>query len=213
MIFKKIYFIGESKKIISAFIKIFETKKIEIIPWRKCVNYNSRLSHLAKKDADVIVVCGYDYKSYWYEYNKYIRCNVTEPLKVIKKISNSKTIIFFINTLDDKKKVTCSRYRYAKYLLANLLLNNSRKFKNIAPPTLIDKNGRANIYGGFFYKLIFDLLIDFDIIKTCSQQEFNKLILEAYKNNLDYKFEKIKPKFLKVRRTLFFDRLLRFFYG
>lgn len=213
MSFKKIYFLGKSEKIISAFIKIFRTKKMEIIPWRNCVNYNSTFSHISKKDADIIVVCGYDYQSYWYKYNKYIQYNVAEPLKVINKISNSKTIIFYINTLDDEKKVTCSRYRYAKYLLGNLLLKKYRKFKNIAPPILINKNGRADIYGGGFYKLIFNVLIYFDIIKTCSQPELNELILKAHKNRKYSKFKKIKPKYIKVRRTIFLDRLLRFFYG
>ena len=210
---KKIYFIGQSKKIISVFSKIFKNKKIEIIPWRDCKNYNFKHSHLSKKDAEIIVVCGYDYQSYCYKHSKYLQSNVIEPLKVIDKISNLKTIIYYINTIDSKKNETYSRYRYAKFLLGKKLSEKFEYFKNISPPVLLNNAGVADIYGGFMYKLIFNTLIYFKVIKACTLSELNKMILYNMEAQTRKKIRKIKPKFMKIRRTLFIDRLLRFIYG
>ncbi|CAN1513173.1 hypothetical protein MCEHALHM7_00877 [Methylophilaceae bacterium] len=211
--YKKIYFLGKSKKIISVFSRIFRVKEMEIIPWRDCKNYKFRYSNLSKKDASIIVVCGYDYKSYWYEYSKYLQCNILEPLKIINKISNSKTIIFYINTVNNRGNKTYSRYRYAKFLLGEKLSKKFKYFKSISPSVLVNNNGVADIYGGLIYKLIFNTLIYMKVIETCNSSELNKMILFSIKKHSNHKLKKIDPIFLKIRRTLFIDRLLRFIYG
>lgn len=210
---KKIYFIGRSTKIISAFGKIFKAKKIEIIPWRGCENYNFKYYNVSKKDADIIVVCGYDYQSCLYEHSKYLRYNIEEPLKIINKISNSKTIIFYVNTDNSKRNETLSRYKYAKFLLGEKLSKKFKCYKNISLPVLLNNDGKADIYGGFIYKLIFNTLIYFNVLEVCNPAELNQIILHSMENSNYKKTKEIKPKFIKIRRTLFVDRLLRLIYG
>jgi hypothetical protein len=166
---KKIIMLGNSKKFFELASNLFKDSVIVVIPWRECSSFDiSRL----KFYPDLIIICGYDYMSGWYSYNKYLEINVYKPLSLVKKIMNSKTIIFYADTKNDNLLFTFSRYRYAKRLLGIFLNKLGKQFKYIyvnfhiyylldqignkkciVIPTFTCTENQQNIY--FFMKLYF----------------------------------------------------------
>lgn len=206
----KIYFIGHSEKVINLFKKKFEPLEYEIIPWRKIDRFKRHFSGNQKR---IIVVCGYDYKSYIYCYDKYFKINISNPLNLIRSIYNKNSVIYYINTLHENKKETYSRYRFAKIVLANKISFEFKKFINISMPAVLSAKGKPNIYGGLFHKFIFYVLIKMKTLKAITNTEMYELILKNERNYNNYKIFLITPKYIQFRRTLLVDRLLRFIYG
>jgi len=211
---KNIVLIGHSDKFISAFQHLFSDSLITIIPWRKCLSYK-----LEKNNAffgiapSIIVVCGFDYKSYKYSYHDYLKKNVYDPLILIEKIVGSETLIFYVDTLNDKNKKTLSRYRYAKSLLGVKLRTRYKNFKRISPPVLLESNGSPGVYGSQVTKFIFTVLIKARIVNALSYHGLINLIVDTFKNNSNQTIPIITPKWLELPRSRFLDRILRFIYG
>ena len=66
--------------------------------------------------------------------------NVTNPIKLIKKISKETTQIVYINTQNlNKKKCTFSRYKFAKQELACQISQNFKKFAILKTDLIVAK--------------------------------------------------------------------------
>ena len=100
---KKIAIIGNSKKFIKILSTTYRGSKFKIYSWRNIKNLNFKKNNIGKQ-YDIILVCGYDYNSQWYSYEEYYSINILMPLKLTKFLANKKSIVIFINTIDNIKK-------------------------------------------------------------------------------------------------------------
>ena len=207
---KKIIMLGNSKKFFELASNLFKDSVIVVIPWRECSSFDiSRL----KFYPDLIIICGYDYMSGWYSYNKYLEINVYKPLSLVKKIMNSKTIIFYADTKNDNLLFTFSRYRYAKRLLGIFLNKLGKQFKYIYFPVFSYNDKKVYIYGGIFSRFIFNFFISLNAINFISLASAKKEFLKALCSKSNKYSLNLIPKFLRIRRSLFCDRALRLFFG
>ena len=214
--FKKIAILGESikfKKIISS---IFNKSKIQVFSWRKIENKVLDKRTIIPK-VDLILVCGYDFKSNWYSYNEYYRVNVALPFKFIKLLSTKKTLIIYINTtnkikqnLRSNKKITFSRYEFAKKELSYKLNRNFNNLRILSLPIIKNSQNKVQIFGNNFMRLLFDFLLYINLINSINLIQIKKLILNSIKVKKKIKLQKVCPVGLSIRRSLFLDRLLRF---
>lgn len=212
---KKIVLVGNSEKFNKIIHQLYRRAEIVVIPWRtltKTLKKNDLSSFL---DADLILVCGYDYSSSIYDYHTYIDANVTSPLEVIKVISNPDTLIIYIDTLPSAKSFTLSRYEYAKYLLGVGLREHFNHLAILNVPTIVNQNGKVDVQGGVFTKFFFNTLNQAGILKTITTSVLSDSLIRTLKNLGTKKDDVLvlRSKFLKIRRTLFLDRLLRFVGG
>ena len=142
---KKIIILGKSFKFINLIKKLYFNYEINIFSWRKL---NKILHSKSSKKIRLIFICGYDYKSQWYNYKKYYNTNITNPLEFIKKNSSKKTTIIYIDTIDKIKsnskfssnKFIFSRYEFAKKMLRYELVKKYNKIKIIELAPVVDKN-------------------------------------------------------------------------
>ena len=209
---QKIIILGNSNKFIKIIKSIYKSSSIQIYPWRLISNYNLKKKKLIKTP-EKIFICGYDYQSQRYSFERFYNSNVTMPLNFTKFLSNKKTRIIYIDTLDKisnnekKKNYTFSRYEFAKKELAFKLNKNFKNLENLKTPPIVDKD-KVLIHGEFLTKLIFKFLIRFSLIKTIDIKELKKKIIQS---NFKRKKEKkrINPVLLNIPRTLFLDRLVR----
>ena len=211
---KKIIIIGKSEKFTKIIKKLYCNYKIDIFPWRKI---NNTPNYDSKKKISLIFICGYDYKSQWYNYKKYYNTNISNPIKFIKKNANKKTTLIYIDTVGKIKshsklnsnKLILSRYEFAKKKLRYELTRNFNKIKIIELPPVVDNNSNADIFGGIIEKKIFNLMIYFKIIDYISYRTLYKKFLKIDKLKKNYRFTKPKSKMLNIPRPLFIDRCLR----
>jgi hypothetical protein len=111
---QKVVILGQSKKFITLVRDNFPDALISVIPWRSIEDHLNRIDYFKSKKIDLILVCGYDYKSSMYSYEKYIKVNITFPLAFVNNLCGSKTNVVYIATLRSSKKYTWSRYQFAK---------------------------------------------------------------------------------------------------
>jgi hypothetical protein len=176
---KRISFIGNSKKFIKIFRLIYPTANFNFYSWRSLGNILLKKRFIYK--SDFVVVCGYDYSSHWFKYQKYYKYNVIFPYKVIKKISNKNTKIFYVDTINKisknkylKKKYTFSRYEFAKKKLREILLNNFKSVKILTLPILTNNENKADVYGSFFTKILYNFLISLKYVKIINFKNLKK---------------------------------------
>lgn len=211
---KKIVLIGQSQKFIKLIRDQFTDANIIVVPWRCSRDQAKKIHYCRYKKIDLIIVCGYDYRSSLYNYEKYINVNVSLPLSLIRNISNSKTKIVYISTLRVSKKSTWSRYQYAKNELAIQLSKEFRAFEMLNAPTIINQSGFADIYGGFFTHLIFNSLNKVGFLRSINIDSLKiNLLRKINKKKTQVKVLALKPRFLTIKRPLFLDRLLRLICG
>ncbi len=212
---KNIVVIGNSYKFLKILNSIYPKSFIKVYSWRKLEKVSLKKKNIYKK-IDIILICGYDYKSQWYSFDKYYTINITKPFKLTKFLSTPKTNIIYINTMNKLKEntlqnngFTWSRYEFAKKELAYKLNKNFKLLKILEMPVIEKENGSANIHGGIFTLIIFNFLIYSKLIKTIKINNIQKLI----KMKIDKKNEKtqrLRPICLKIPRPHFIDRMLRF---
>lgn len=202
--------LGRSEKFTYIVNSLFDTAEISTIPWRCCINY----ADLTKDSLpDLIVVCGYDYESCYYEFKHYLDINVTRPYQVICSLTKPSTKIIYIDTEHGSNSLTFSRYQFAKSKLAKKILTRFDNAYILSIPTVLNHDGSANIHGGRLTKLIFNFFIAIGFLRTVSLDELKRVFLDALERKNRLNFSVLTPRFLKVRRTLFIDRLLRFVSG
>ena len=209
-----ISFIGNSIKFVKVFKSIYPNSTSKCYSWRFLRNILAKQK--IKSKSDVIVICGYDYFSQWYFYQKYYNYNVVYPLKFAKMISKNKTKVFYVDTINkitkiknSKKRYTLSRYEFAKKELRTKLLRNFKLIKILTLPVLINNN-KAEVHGGVFTKIIYNLLINLNYIKIIDLKNLKKLIIQRNSSNKKDETITLVPLALSIPRSLFFDRFLRF---
>ena len=213
---KKIIVLGKSKKFIKIIKELYINYEIQNFSWREIDKIrNLRLS----SKINIIFVCGYDYNSQWYSYNKFYRTNISSPYKFISSIAKKNTFLFYVDTIDKIKKnsnsktLILSRYEYAKKMLRYKLIKRFNKIQIIELPPIIDENSNVNIFGNRLTKIIFRILIFIKLIDSIELTKIKKKFL--IKNNFNKKYTLSKPisLFLFIPRPLFIDRFLRIISG
>lgn len=212
---KRISFVGISKKFTKIFKSIYPTANFNFYSWRSLEKILLKKKFIYKND--LVVVCGYDYSSQWHEYQKYYKCNVIFPYKVVRMISKKNTKIFYIDTVNKisknrylKKKYTFSRYEFAKKELRKVLLNNFKSVKVLTLPILANNENKAEVFGSFFTKIIYNFLIILNYVKTTNLKNLKKKIIKKISSNKKDKIINLRPVLLNIPRSLFIDRILRF---
>lgn len=206
----KIILLGNSQKFYDTFSNIFKDKLIIIVSWRNCDKY---LRNKVDKSPDLIVICGYDYCSGLMKFDKFIKTNIVNPISFIDKIASPKTILLYMDTNDSKHQITYSRYRYAKNALSLRLLKYGNQYKRVKLPVILNNQNSADVNGNLLTKFIFNVLIRLKVIDTINLKELKKIIIEALDSELIFQPQILNGRFLKIRRTLFIDRVLRLIYG
>jgi hypothetical protein len=197
-----ILIIGNSKHLNNAIHKIYPKRKIKTISWR------GKFKKDISMDYDLIFIVGFDFDSYTKNYKEYLNINIYNPVRAIKKYSNLTTDLVLISTKQESKKYTLSRYRFAKEMIANKLLESFNNLYVLRFDTFIDKNKSPILKGSNFTKAIFKYLAKIRVIETINLDQVAKQI-KAYKNNSKYEPCLIKGIFLEIKRSQFIDRLLR----
>ena len=203
--YNKIVILGQSQKFIKEIKKNYKYDSLSIIPWRQIGSY----SYKKKEIYNLIFLAGFNFGIYTKGSTYFNQKNIYEPLKLIEKISNKKTLIIYINTQKmNDRNYTFSRYRYAKQKLGYLIY---RKFKNslIFDSDLIKVTNHISINSNVFSRFIFHIFSMFNLIKTIDIKkiflEINNMII--LKNRL--KQRNIRGFFLNISRTQLIDRFLR----
>lgn len=205
-VYKKILVLGKSTKFEKVIRALFTDAEVEVLSWRNEKNYLG--------SPDLIVVCGYDYASNYYRYKDYLNVNVNQPLTFICQIANNRTKVLYINTELTSETTTFSRYRYAKNELAVLLQTKISNFFILNIPTVVNENSSADIFGGITFKTVFNAFIRLKLIKTVTLTEIMCQIHDLLNSSpSSQEVARLKPKWLRLKRTLFIDRLLRVTYG
>ena len=207
--YNKIVILGQSQKFIKEIKKNYKYDSLSIIPWRQIGSY----SYKKKEIYNLIFLAGFNFGIYTKGSTYFNQKNIYEPLKLIEKISNKKTLIIYINTQKmNDRNYTFSRYRYAKQKLGYLIY---RKFKNslIFDSDLIMVTNHISINSNIFSRFIFHMFSMFNLIKTIDIKkiflEINNMII--LKNRL--KQRNIRGFFLNISRTQLIDRILRLILG
>ena len=81
--------------------------------------------------------------------------------------------------------------------------------KFLTLPVLINNN-KVDVHGGFFTKIIYNLLIKLNYIKIIDLKNLKKLVIQRNSNNKKDETITLVPLALSIPRSLFFDRFLRF---
>ena len=82
---KKIIILGRSEKFITIIKSLYIHHEINILSWRKLDKHKKYRSY---KNPNIIFVCGYDYNSQWYKYDKFYKISIfyqKKPLKTFCK--------------------------------------------------------------------------------------------------------------------------------
>lgn len=217
--YKDIAIIGKSPKFIKIINSLFNKSRIEKYSWRS-INSLKLNEKLIKNKPDLILICGYDYQSYWYSYKRYYYYNVTAPLRLVKFLKKKNTLIIYIDTANKAKnqryalkKSTFSRYEYAKKELGYNLYKNFTNLKILSVPIIKDNKNKAEIYGNIITKTLFNILIHINLVNSINITKLKKLIKNINLVKKNYRPVKLKPLNLKIPRSLMIDRILRFIHG
>ena len=175
-----------------------------MVSWRKNNEKNN-------DKYDLVFVCGYAFNTYGCKFMHFKNLNINNPLKTIKKHTNKKSLVVFINTYDQNQKYTYSRYKYAKIKLAYLISKNIKKFILINVPLIVDDNSNIMIKSSFFSSFCINSLIKLRLIKTIKIKNVYELIDNYIKQPIiKNKILNIDGRNLCIPRTQFIDRTLRF---
>ena len=214
-----IILVGKSEKFYNLVKSIYPKSAIEVFSWRNISKKNYKYS-FKRKNKNLIFVNGYHYGGSYFFFKKYYELNVTNPLNLIKKISNSKTKIVYFNTISNissknvsKNLITFSRYEFAKKELAFKLFNFSKNLLILDIPVIKDHKNKPLIYGNKISKLIFYIMIKLNLIDSIKISNLKKLIIKNIRNKTSSKPVRLKKIGLFIPRTLFIDRILRIING
>jgi hypothetical protein len=211
--FNNIAIIGNSKKFIQIIKEIFPRAKIIIYSWR--LLNQKKLSYNFAKKPDLIIVGGYDFRSFGYSYLDYYNVNITFPFNFIKSLLKSTTLVIYIDTINklrSKKNIfTLSRYEFAKKKLCFQLYKTINTFRVLSLPVIKNNKNEAFIFGNRLTKFIFNIAINLKLIDSISLDNLKKKIIYTMRIESlrrPYSFS-LKPLFLFIPRNHFIDRILR----
>lgn len=198
--------LGQSPHLIRLIEKIESTNVITVIPWRE-INHFKTTTHPRK-----IYIVGYNYASYSVDFDLFSAQNIEDVKTFINKIHPKDYDVIYINTQTNHKKITLSRYRYAKEKLAADLIANQLSTSILRFNTFVNENGFPIVKSGPVGKILFLTLGRLGLIKFTSEAE----ILTMLSNPSLYSSNSVltpTPYFLKIPRSQFVDRMLRFLFG
>lgn len=160
---------------------------------------------------DIMIVCGYDYLSYGYDFKKFVQCNVVKPLGYLKTHASASTRIIYINTAISSKTLTYSRYEYAKNLLAYSIKSKFKSAEILSLPLILDDRYFTSIKGGIVSRFVIKKLIAHNLIKTINTSQIIKLLENNSRSTR--KVPRMDGRLLSVPRNQFIDRILRLSNG
>ncbi|QWD62362.1 hypothetical protein [Polynucleobacter sp. MWH-UH25E] len=207
-----ILLVGNSVKFHQIFLRAYPNANIQVISWRNCISEYAHVIN-SHKTFDIIVFCGYDYKSYIYNYKTYFRVNVEDPVKIASQFSKKSQLIY-IDTAQSIAKNTMSRYVFAKKKLAQELyrISETGKLRIISLDTIIH-DGAISINGGVIECMIFRWLATLGRIKLHSSEQIIDMAKKSSMHGLEGFPLCPSPYMLHFPRPRFADRLLRLIYG
>ena len=200
---KKLLIFGKSHHFIKLLKSIYTNYEIHITSWRKPKLFNK---------FDIVFVCGFDYSSFGKNLNDFLNINCTKPINYLKKITTVDSKVIYINTKSNFKKFTLSRYYFAKVQFANEV-NKKFKYTSIIFLPTISNNAWPFIFGNYISKQIFCKLITLGFFKNIELNDLKKILYIKNIKFFNYKRLELNGMLLKIPRSLFFDRLLRFVIG
>jgi hypothetical protein len=203
---KNITLVGNSIYFYKLIKLIYPDSIISIQSWRAIKkNYKKNPYKI-----DIIIVCGYDYLSYGYNFNEFVKSNVVKPLGYLKAHASVSTRIIYINTAVSSKNVTYSRYEYAKNLLAYSIKSKFKSAEILSLPLILDDRYFTPVKGGVVSRYVIKKLISHNLIKTINTSQIIKL-LENNRNNSksNTKIPRMDGRLLSIPRNQFIDRILR----
>ena len=200
---KNITLLGNSIYFYKLIKLVYPDSIISIQSWRSIKkNYKKKQCKI-----DIIIVCGYDYQSYGYDFKKFLKCNVAKPLGYLKAHATASTRIIYINTAFSSKTITYSRYEYAKNILAYSIKSKFRSAEILSLPLILDDRFSTPVKGGVVARFIINKLIAHNLIKTINTSQIIKLL--ENKNKSNKKIRRMDGRLLSIPRNQFIDRILR----
>jgi len=204
---KNITLLGNSIYFCKLVKLIYPDSIISIQSWRSIKkNYKQKPYKI-----DIIIVCGYDYQSYGYDFNEFLKCNVAKPLSYLKTHASAITKIIYINTAISSKTLTYSRYEYAKNLLAYSIKSKFKSAEILSLPLILDDRYFTPVKGGIVSRFVIKKLIAHNLIKTINTSQIIKLLENNSKSNK--KIPRMDGHLLSFPRNQFIDRILRLSNG
>jgi len=204
---KNITLLGNSIYFYKLVKLIYPDSIISIQSWRSIKkNYKQK-----RYKIDIMIVCGYDYLSYSYDFKEFVQCNVVKPLGYLKKHASASTRIVYINTAISSKTLTYSRYEYAKNLLAYSIRSKFKSAEILSLPLILDDRYFTSIKGGIVSKFVIKKLIAHNLIKTINTSQIIKLLENNSKSTR--KIPRMDGRLLSIPRNQFIDRILRLSNG
>lgn len=206
---------GNSPKFIRLINNLYPDAKVTILPWRTSDSSAPKILATRSTPTDLLLICGYDYRSYHDTKKDYLHKNVHQVVSMCKQITNGKTKIVYIDTLDSSKHYTFSRYLFAKKMLAQELSASYPMTRILAIPTVYDEKNGICMQGGVLSRIAAKLLIRRGLIQTINLKQLQnqlKSVIESPGSNMPFLL-KIHPMLISIPRTQFIDRLLRMALG
>jgi hypothetical protein len=198
--------LGQSPHLIRLIERIESTDAITVIPWRE-INHFKLTTHPRR-----IYIVGYNYASYSVDFDLFSAQNIEDVKTFLNKINPKDYDVIYINTQINHKKITLSRYRYAKEKLATDLIANQLRTSILRFDTFVNENGFPIVKSGPVGKILFLTLERLGLIKFTSEAE----MLTMLSNPSLYSSNSVltpTPYFLRIPRSQFVDRMLRFLFG
>lgn len=206
---------GNSPKFIQLINNLFPDANVTILPWRTSDSSTPKILATRLTPADLLLICGYDYRSYHETKKNYLHKNVHQIVSMCKQIANGKTKIVYIDTLDSSKNYTFSRYLFAKKMLAQELSASYPMTRILTIPTVYDEKNGIGMQGGMLSRIAAKLLIRSGMVQTIDLKQLQNQLQSTIENA-----DRCAPFFFKKRAVLidmprpqFIDRLLRIALG
>lgn len=217
---QSILLLGNSPKFAELMAALCPNAQRTIISWRALGNTQTQQA-FAHAPYDLIVICGYDYKSAMYSYQRYWNANVLAIMHALQPYLGQPLAIIYIDTLDSGKDATFSRYVFAKKSLANQLQQAFARVAILPIPTLTHANGQLAIHGGWVTRQLFGLMHKFGLVQTMNPLALQTALQSAYTALMHPVLETTSQKptgalrgiGLALPRPLLFDRALRIICG
>ena len=217
---QSILLLGNSPKFAELLTALYPNAQRTIISWRALGNTQTQQA-IAHAPYDLIVICGYDYKSAMYSYQRYWNANVLAIMHALQPYLDQPVAIIYIDTLDSSKDATYSRYVFAKKSLANQLQQAFARVAILPIPTLTHANGQLAIHGGWMTRQLFGLMDKLGLVQTMNPIALQTAMQSAYTALMHPVLETTSQKptgalrgiGLVLPRPLLFDRALRIICG
>ena len=217
---QSILLLGNSPKFAELMAALYPHAQRTIVSWRMLGDPQAQ-QVMSRTPYDLIVICGYDYQSAMYAYERYWKTNVLAVINALQPDIDQQVPMIYIDTLDSGKSATYSRYVFAKKSLASQLQRSGAKVAILPVPTLTNADGQLAIHGGWMTRQLFGLMHKLGLVQTMNPITLQTAVQSAYGTLLHPSSKTTSPKQtgllrgrgLSIPRPLLFDRALRIICG